>query len=98
MFPYLAQGAGMAIEDAQALGWALSMHALNVPQQLRHYALNRWERNAFVQHRAKRNGGIFHADGFKRVGRDLAMWAMGAQLLDQPWLYGYEAKPSLLAK
>ena len=98
MFPYLAQGAGMAIEDAQALGRALSMHALNVPQQLRHYALNRWERNAFVQQRAKRNGDIFHADGFKRVGRDLAMWAMGAKLLDQPWLYGYEAGTSLLAK
>ena len=98
MRPYLAQGAGMAIEDAEALGRAIAMRGLNVPQQLRHYALNRWQRNAKVQQRAKRNGDIFHANGVKRLGRDAAMWAMGTKLLDQPWLYGYQPRPTMTAK
>ena len=98
MRPYLAQGAGMAIEDAQELGRSLAMQALSVPQQLRQYALNRWQRNAAVQQRAKRNGDIFHASGVKRIGRDAAMWAFGSRLLDQPWLYGYQPRPSLVAK
>jgi salicylate hydroxylase len=91
MRPYLAQGAGMAIEDAAELGHALAQAldpALDVPTMLQRYALNRWQRNARVQARALRNGQIFHADGVIRWGRDLAMKAMGERLLDMPWLYG----------
>eukprot|EP01034_Spumella_vulgaris_P034497 gene34496-42543_t len=63
MRPYLAQGAGMAIEDAAQLERALSMHDLDVPLRLRRYAVNRWQRNARVQVRSTRNGRIFHATG-----------------------------------
>lgn len=87
MRPYLAQGAGMAIEDAFELEKVLSMHDLEVPLRLRRYALNRWERNARVQARSIRNGRIFHATGVVRWGRDLAMRALGERLLDVPWLY-----------
>ncbi len=91
MRPYLAQGAGMAIEDAaeleRALGLALDP-ALDVTIVLARYALNRWRRNAQVQARAIRNGQIFHADGLLRWGRDAALNVLGERLLDLPWLYG----------
>jgi salicylate hydroxylase len=87
MVPYLAQGAGMAIEDAAELQRALSMHDLEVPLRLTRYALNRWQRNARVQARASRNGRIFHATGPVRWGRDASLRLLGERLLDLPWLY-----------
>ena len=87
MRPYLAQGAGMAIEDAAELQRALSMHDLEVPLRLTRYALNRWQRNARVQARSIRNGRIFHATGPVRWGRDGALRLLGERLLDVPWLY-----------
>ncbi|MDQ0571702.1 salicylate hydroxylase [Variovorax paradoxus] len=89
MVPYLAQGAGMAIEDATALAEALGKGgAAEVPAAFAHYAEARWQRNALVQARARRNGRVFHATGAARLGRDLAMRTLGARLLDQRWLYG----------
>ncbi len=91
MRPYLAQGAGMAIEDAAELGRVLAQAldpALDVPTMLNRYALNRWQRNAKVQARAIRNGEIFHADGVVRWGRDASLRLLGERVLDVPWLYG----------
>ena len=87
MRPYLAQGAGMAIEDAAELQRALAMHDLDVPLRLRRYALNRWQRNARVQARSTRNGRIFHATGPVRWARDLSLRLLGERVLDVPWLY-----------
>jgi salicylate hydroxylase len=87
MLPYLAQGAGMAIEDAQALGQALAELG-TTPAALAGYAQTRCQRNARVQKRALRNAWIFHASGPTRWGRDLAMRLLGERLLDLPWLYG----------
>lgn len=97
MRPYLAQGAGMAIEDAAELGHALAQAldpALDVPTMLQRYALNRWQRNARVQARALRNGQLFHAHGLLRWGRDVSMKLLGEKLLDMPWLYGATLKTS----
>ena len=88
MLPYLAQGAGMAIEDASELAAALSRSPLDVPGALKHYANRRWQRNAQVQAGAIRNGKIFHATGLVRYGRDTALKLLGERLLDMPWLYG----------
>jgi salicylate hydroxylase len=91
MRPYLAQGAGMAIEDAQQLVASLQTHGANVPAALAHYAQVRWQRNARVQARAIRNGEIFHLRGPMRLGRDVSLKLLGERLLDVPWLYGYRA-------
>ena len=91
MRPYLAQGAGMAIEDAAELGAALGLAsdpALDLPAALQRYALNRWQRNARVQARAIRNGRIFHAEGPLRWARDASLRLLGEKVLDLPWLYG----------
>ncbi|MBX3652819.1 MAG: FAD-dependent monooxygenase [Ramlibacter sp.] len=91
MRPYLAQGAGMALEDAAELGRELAMTdtgVLDVPAALHRYALNRWQRVARVQARSRRNGQVFHATGPLRMARDLALRWRGEQLMDLPWLYG----------
>ena len=91
MRPYLAQGAGMAIEDAAELGAALAQAvdpAFDVQTLLQRYALNRWQRNARVQAGAMRNGWVFHARGPLRWARDASMKLLGERLLDMPWLYG----------
>ncbi|MBX9872144.1 MAG: FAD-dependent monooxygenase [Burkholderiaceae bacterium] len=89
MRPYLAQGAGMAIEDAAELGRQVGLvdGVLDVPTLLRRYALNRWQRNARVQARSLRNGGIFHLEGPMAWARDASLRLLGERLLDVPWLY-----------
>lgn len=101
MVPYLAQGAGMAIEDAAVLARMLERGGFfadapaegandqghRVPGLLQRYALQRWQRNARVQARAMRNGTIFHAGGLIGLGRNVAMRVLGEGLLDMPWLY-----------
>ncbi len=88
MRPYLAQGAGMAIEDAQVLAQCFCIDNATVPEQLQAYAEQRWVRNARVQARAIRNGRIFHAQGAVALGRNLSMRLMGERVMDVPWLYG----------
>ena len=89
MRPYLAQGAGMAIEDAAELGRVLATGdaGVDVPAALVRYASNRWQRCARVQSRSQRNGRIFHATGPVSWGRNLALRVAGERLLDLPWLY-----------
>ena len=90
MLPYLAQGAGMAIEDAAELAAQLTGATdADVSQRLQAFANARWQRNARVQARAVRNGQIFHATGPVRIGRDMGLRLMGGRLMDVPWLYGY---------
>jgi len=86
MRPYLAQGAGMAIEDAQVLAQCWGGEG-DVAERVQRYAEQRWPRNAQVQARAIRNGRIFHAHGLVRWGRNLVMGVMGAKAMDVPWLY-----------
>ena len=86
MRPYLAQGAGMAIEDAQVLAQCW-VQAGSVHERVRRYAELRWPRNAQVQARAIRNGRIFHAHGPVSWGRNLAIGVLGARVMDVPWLY-----------
>ena len=87
MLPYLAQGAGMAIEDADALAQCWSQAGLSVEQRLLAYAQARWQRVAKVQARARRNALVFHASGVLAWGRDAAMRWGGSAVMDMPWLY-----------
>ena len=91
MRPYLAQGAGMAIEDAQQLALSVNVQSENIPAALADYANKRWQRNARVQARAIRNGQIFHMKGPMRLARDASLRVLGDRLLDVPWLYSYQA-------
>jgi salicylate hydroxylase len=88
MRPYLAQGAGMAIEDAAELAHALQGEVDDVPAALQRYAQARWKRNARVQARAIRNGEVFHMQGFMQFSRDLSLKLLGPRIMALPWLYG----------
>jgi len=87
MRPFLAQGAGMAIEDAAELARSWARADLQIEDRLQMYAQARWARNAQVQQRSIRNGQIFHLQGPLRWGRNVAMKVMGESLMDVPWLY-----------
>lgn len=87
MLPFLAQGAGMAIEDAFAMADVLQQSSHEEADALERFARRRWKRNARVQAGAVRNGEIFHATGLRRWGRDTAMKLFGARMIDVPWLY-----------
>ena len=92
MRPYLAQGASMALEDAQALGRSLAAvtdGTLAVEAALQRYARERWQRVARVQRRSLRNATLFHATGPLRFARDRVMGVLGARVMDLPWLYAH---------
>ncbi len=89
MRPYLAQGAGMAIEDAAALQWAWQTQGnLGVCAAWQAMAHSRWQRVAQVQKQSRRNGRIFHSTGLLRWGRNVALQTWGPDLMDPSWLYG----------
>ncbi len=99
--PYLAQGAAMALEDAWVLGQLLlaekeSKLASDWPSLLQRWARQRWQRNAWVQARSRRNGPIFHAQGPLRWARNLSMAALGERVMDLPQLYSGPPKPLIL--
>ena len=96
MLPYLAQGAGMAIEDAFELGEQFngktnSARPYCVQNILAVYAAKRWARSAEVQKRALLNADIFHANHALAWARDRSLQLFGPKLLDMPWLYGYQS-------
>ncbi len=88
MVPFLAQGAAQAIEDAGALGDAMSQ-ARSVPEALTAYSRSRVARATRVQVEALRQGRIYHMGGPAALARDVAMRLMGPQRLKAryDWLY-----------
>jgi salicylate hydroxylase len=78
----------MALEDAEVLARCMvQAPARGVPTALADYAGQRWQRNAQVQARARRNGQIFHATGWARAARNAGLGLLGPSLMDVPWLY-----------
>jgi len=95
MRPYLAQGAGMSIEDAAALQMAWQGQSSgSVAAAWQTMADSRWQRVARVQQQSRRNGHIFHSSGWLRWGRNLALQTWGPRLMDPAWLYGGGPMPS----
>ena len=88
MPPYLAQGAGMAIEDAEALARRLTEGA-DPASSLKAYAAERVARVRRVQLWAQRNGAVFHLPGPLRRAAFAAANALGDNEGRLDWLYGY---------
>ena len=87
MRPYLAQGAAMAIEDAQALAMAVQENWGDFPKAFQNFSSRRWQRVAKVQAQSRRNGEIYHMQGMMRMARNTALRLFGPQLMEMPWLY-----------
>jgi len=95
MPPFMAQGAAMAIEDAQALGRALA-GSQTVEAALRRYEAERRPRTLRVQAASRRNGALFHLpQGLGRMAFGAAATldrfdpSGGSRRFD--WLYGWGA-------
>ncbi len=88
MVPFLAQGAGQAIEDAGALARRLGESA-DIPSALAAYSRDRAPRAGRVQREALAQARIYHMSGPLAFARDLTMRTMGPErlLARYDWLY-----------
>ena len=94
MLPFLAQGAGMAIEDAWTVADALS-RSDDIPAGLASYDMRRRARVERVQRASMGNGRLYHAGGVARIGRNagfavLNTVARGFVERRFDWLYGVD--------
>ena len=91
MLPFLAQGAGMAIEDAAVLADMLGKYLDDPSDALRAYEGARWHRTMRAQQAARRQARIYGLSGPEAFVRDLAMRAMGGEKLRAryDWLYSW---------
>jgi 2-polyprenyl-6-methoxyphenol hydroxylase-like FAD-dependent oxidoreductase len=92
MLPFLAQGAGMAIEDAAVLADMLGKYLDDPVDALRGYEGARWHRNARTQLASRRQSRIYGLSGPEALVRNLAMRALGGKRLRgrYDWLYDWQ--------
>lgn len=89
MLPFLAQGAGAALEDAVALGRHVRHHG-DIADALRAYEAERAPRTARLQNAARFTGRVYHARGLLRWARDLKLRWDAEKLIDRHnWIYRY---------
>lgn len=94
MVPFMAQGAGMSIEDS----WVLARHLSkanreNVPEALTAYQAERQDRVTKVWETSMQQGKIYHLSGPMRLSRNLVMQAGGSVLKNRyNWIYDWRAK------
>jgi salicylate hydroxylase len=92
MRPYLAQGAAMAIEDAEALARHLTTRK-PLQAALTAYEAERRPRAARVQAASRRNGTVFHlpapAAALAFGAAAVLDRAKGGPVARMDWLYGY---------
>ncbi len=91
MLPFLAQGAGMAIEDAAVLADMLGKYLDDPSDALRAYEGARHHRTARAQQASRRQSRIYGLTGPEAFVRNLAMRAMGGEKLRAryDWLYSW---------
>jgi salicylate hydroxylase len=84
MLQYLAQGAGMALEDALCLAKCLDEEK-DVESALRRYPTERYLRTGRVQLSARLYGEFYHADGVRRELRNA--YVKNATFEGLAWIY-----------
>ncbi len=92
MVPFIAQGAGMAIEDAAVLTSCIAdVHRSGIPAALHSYEKVRLARANAVAAAARRTGAIYHLTGPAAFARNLAMRLLGGDMLRarQDWIYAW---------
>ena len=89
VLPYLAQGAGLAIEDAVTLAASFAEHNGDAPAAFRLYERSRRPRAARVQREALRFGRLYHLSGLMASARNLVLSRRSPDrlLASFDWLY-----------
>lgn len=95
MLQYLAQGAGMAMEDAVVLAQCVVRFRADVPAAFAEYARSRYLRTARCQIMARVYGAFYHAEG---PSRELATGFLQGRTVEDSfeslsWLYDYDPGP-----
>ncbi len=92
MLPFLAQGAGMAIEDAAVLGAMLGKYIDDPADALRAYEGARRHRTARAQAASAKQAKIYSKTGPEALIRNLVMKTMGGERLRRryDWLYNWK--------
>ena len=92
MLPFLAQGAGMAIEDAAVLAAFLGKYADDPADALRGYEGARRKRTERAQLASRKQGRIYGRSGPEALIRNLGMRALGGEklLARYDWLYSWQ--------
>jgi salicylate hydroxylase len=93
MLPFIAQGGGMAIEDAMTLARVLREAPDNLAKGFRKYERLRRHRTARVQREARRNDRTYHMAGPMAFFRNQVLGLVsGSKMIDRyNWLYGHKA-------
>jgi len=91
ILPFLAQGAGMAIEDAAVLATSLRAYADNPPMGLRAYEAARQKRTARAQAVSRKQGKLYGQTGPEALIRNLGMKLLGGEKLlsRYDWVYSW---------
>jgi salicylate hydroxylase len=98
MLPFLAQGAGMAIEDAAVLAACLSQQPDKPARAMRLYEKQRRKRTQRAQETARKQGSIYGRSGPEAAIRNLVLRLMGGGkvLSRYDWVYQWQAPPATL--
>lgn len=92
MLPFLAQGAGIAIEDAAVLAYYLKDSLDNPEEALRAYEAARKSRTARTQHVSHRQATIYGLSGPEALLRNTGMRVLGGERLRAryDWIYTWQ--------
>lgn len=91
ILPFLAQGAALAIEDAEAIARAFQTHPGDVAAAIRMFENERIPRASDIALASRRQGAIYHMSGPMAVARDAFMRRVtpDGMLKRVDWIYGY---------
>jgi salicylate hydroxylase len=92
MLPFIAQGAGTAIEDAAVLASCIAREPYDQAAAIAQYGAARHARLNRIMRAARRNGSIYHLNGVAAFARNLAMSALGGRRILQKhdWIYDWQ--------
>lgn len=91
ILPFLAQGAALAIEDAEAIARAFQTQPGDIAAAIRMYENERIPRASDIALASRRQGAIYHMSGPMAFARDAFMRRVtpDGMLKRVDWIYGY---------
>lgn len=94
--PFLAQGGGLAVEDAACLAAEVGRSPGDLRAALRRYEAERLGRARHIQAGARRNARVYHASGLIAAARNLTMRRLGPDRMTTryDWIYGWKPRPA----
>lgn len=94
VMPFLAQGGGLAIEDAAVLVKVLTDHDGDPWRAFRHYEKVRIARTSRTSYESRKMGRIYHMGGVMRLARNMVLRHQSPSSLLQKldWLYKYRVE------